>query len=374
MQYIASKMHCTNTISFVMRRFIKAPITLLLVLLVTTSQSQTKSENLFYMVNSAKSFESFKKNVKQISIVCPQTFKVSEHGVLSGFVDPQVLKLAKENNIKVMPLIVNPGFDQKLLHEVVSNPEARKRSIEMMLEYAKKYDLDGWQFDLEDLHLTDKEDFTQYYKEAADALHKAGLEISAALVHATADVGGPSAFHLFLYENWRAGYSFKDLAEIGDFLTIMTYDQHTGRTPPGPVSSPEWMEKVIEYAIKSGVPPGKISLGIPTYSKHWFADYTKEKGGFSNGRSVDYMTAQFLLGRFNAKTQWHEEAKVNWATWNNEGTYEYLFIEDKESLKPKLDVFKKYKLRGISVWVLGNEDPGFWTVLKKEVTRTASGK
>ena len=134
MQYIASKMHCTNTISFVMGRFIKAPITLLLVLLVTTSQSQTKSENLFYMVNSAKSFESFKKNVKQISIVCPQTFKVSEHGVLSGFVDPQVLKLAKENNIKLMPLIVNPGFDQKLLHEVVSNPEARKRSIEMMLE------------------------------------------------------------------------------------------------------------------------------------------------------------------------------------------------------------------------------------------------
>ena len=65
---------------------------------------------------------------------------------------------------------------------------------------------------------------------------------------------------------------------------------------------------------------------------------------------------------------------MNWATWNNEGTYEYLFIEDKESLKPKLDVFKKYKLRGISVWVLGNEDPGFWTVLKKEVTRTASGK
>jgi spore germination protein YaaH len=331
--------------------------------------AQTKSENLFYMVNTQKSFESFSKNLDQISIVCPQTFSVSPYGVLSGSVDPRVISLAKEHQIKVMPLIVNPGFDQKILHDVVANPEARKRSIEMMLEYAKKYNLDGWQFDMEDLHITDKDAFTAYFKETADALHKAGLQISAALVHATSNMGGPSAFHLYLFENWRAGYDFKALAEIGDFLSIMTYDQHTQRTPPGPISSPEWMESVVKYLVDSGVAPEKISLGIPTYSKHWFADYTKEKGGFSNGRSVDYLTSQYLLGRYGAKTMWNEKAQVNWAMWDNEGVYEYLFIEDRQSLKPKLEVLKKHHLRGISVWVLGNEDPGFWTVLKKEAPR-----
>ncbi|SKB27247.1 glycosyl hydrolase family 18 protein [Daejeonella lutea] len=345
--------------------------TLLIVLLITYAgaNSQTRSENLFYMVNTPESFESFRANVSQISIVCPQTFLVSKEGTLSGTVDQRVLALAKANNVKVMPLIVNSGFDQKLLHDIVTNPVARKRSIEMMLEYAKKYDLDGWQFDLEGLSIRDMADFTLYFKETAEALHKNKLQLSAALVHATENVGGSSAYHLFLYENWRAGYDFKALAEIGDFISIMTYDQHTRRTPPGPVASPEWMEKVIKHLLAQGVKPEKLSMGIPNYSVHWFTDFTAERGGFANGRSAKYPMVQQLLGQNNAKKMWHEKGQVNWATWDNEGVYEYLFIEDAQSLKPKLDLLKKYKLRGISVWVLGGEDPEWFTVLKKETVR-----
>ncbi len=341
----------------------------LLLIALSDLNAQTRSENLFYMVNTPESFESFRSNVAQISVVCPQTFLVSKEGVLSGSVDQRVLTLAKANQIKVMPLIVNSGFNQKLLHDIVSNPVARKRSIEMMLEYAKKYDLDGWQFDLEGLHISDMADFTLYYKETATALHKAGLQLSAALVHTTENVGGPTPYHLYLYENWRAGYSFKELSEIGDFISIMTYDQHTRRTPPGPVASPEWMERVIKYLIAQGVPPGKISMGIPTYSVHWFTDYTEERGGFANGRSTKYPMVQHLLGQNNVKPVWHEKAQVNYAMWDNDGVFEYLFIEDGQSLKPKLDVLKKYKLRGISVWVLGGEANDFWSVLKQEVVR-----
>lgn len=345
--------------------------TLLIILLVTYAgaNSQTRSENLFYMVNTPESFESFRANVSQISIVCPQTFLVSKEGTLSGTVDQRVLALAKANNVKVMPLIVNSGFDQKLLHDIVTNPVARKRSIEMMLEYAKKYDLDGWQFDLKGLSIRDMADFTLYFKETAEALHKNKLQLSAALVHATENVGGSSAYHLFLYENWRAGYDFKVLAEIGDFISIMTYDQHTRRTPPGPVASPEWMEKVIKHLLAQGVKPEKLSMGIPNYSVHWFTDFTAERGGFANGRSAKYPMVQQLLGQNNAQKMWHEKGQVNWATWDNEGVYEYLFIEDAQSLKPKLDLLKKYKLRGISVWVLGGEDPEWFTVLKKETVR-----
>ncbi|MBL4905799.1 MAG: hypothetical protein JKZ00_07295 [Flavobacteriaceae bacterium] len=344
-------------------------LTLLILFFAQNLFAQTKSENLFYMVNTPESFESFKTNVTQISIVCPQTFLVSKEGVLSGSVDPRVLALAKANNVKVMPLIVNSGFNRKLLHDIVSNPVARRRSIEMMLEYAKKYDLDGWQFDLEGLHISDMDNFTLYFKETADALHKVSLQLSAAVVHATENVGGPSAYHLFLYENWRAGYSLKELSEIGDFISIMTYSQHTRRTPPGPVASPEWMEKVIKHLLTQGVTPAKLSMGIPNYSAHWFADYTEERGGFSNSRSAKYPMVQHLLDQHNAKKVWHEKAQVNWTMWDNDGVYEYVFIEDGQSLKPKLDVLKKYNLRGISVWVLGSEDPEFWTVLKKEVVR-----
>ena len=329
--------------------------------------AQTKSENLFYLVDRPESFESFKSNIKQISIVCPQTFLVSKDGVVSGSVDQRILDLAKANNVKVVPLVVNSGFNSQLLHDIVSNPVARQRSIEMMISYAKQLGLAGWQFDLEGLHIRDKDFFTIYFKETATAFHKEGLQLSAALVHQTENVGGPTPYHRFLFENWRAGYSFKELAEAGDFITIMTYDQHTRRTPPGPVAAPAWVEAVIKFLLAEGVPPEKLSMGIPDYSVHWFPDYTEERGGFTNGRQIGYTALQHLLGKYNIKPTWNEKSGCNYAIWDNDGVNEYVYIEDAQSLKPKLDIFKKYKLRGISVWVLGNEDPAFWGVLKKEI-------
>jgi spore germination protein YaaH len=116
------------------------------------------------------------------------------------------------------------------------------------------------------------------------------------------------------------------------------------------------------------VPPGKLSLGIPSYSDYWFTDYTEEKGGFSNARQVHFTEVQYLLGKYNAKPVWNAGAGCNSAVWENDGVYEYLFIEDAQSLKLKLDLLKKYHLRGISVWALGREDPASWTTLNQLTT------
>ena len=99
----------------------KIPVLSFTLFMVATvvCHAQTKSENLFYMVDTPESFASLQAHADQISIVCPQTFQVSKEGVLTGMVDPRVLEIAKANKIKVMPLIVNKGFDQQLLHEIV---------------------------------------------------------------------------------------------------------------------------------------------------------------------------------------------------------------------------------------------------------------
>jgi spore germination protein YaaH len=149
----------------------------------------------------------------------------------------------------------------------------------------------------------------------------------------------------------------------------MTYDQHTRRTPPGPVAGVDWMERIVKYLLEEGVPAQKLSLGIPDYSVHWFPDYTEEKGGFSNGQQIGYNAVQYLLGKYNAKPVWNEKAGCNYAVWDNDGVFEYVYIEDAQSLKPKLSILQKYKLRGISVWVLGKEDVAFWDILSKGTKR-----
>ena len=39
----------------------------------------------------------------------------------------------------------------------------------------------------------------------------------------------------------------------------MTYAQHTGGSSPGPVGGYPWIKASLEYVLKLGVPPHKIS-------------------------------------------------------------------------------------------------------------------
>ena len=59
---------------------------------------------------------------------------------------------------------------------------------------------------------------------------------------------------------------------------------------------------------------------------------------------------------------------VNYARWEEAGVFNWLFLEDAKSFIPKFDLVKQHQLLGISVWVLGAEDPAMWSALKKEAT------
>lgn len=342
----------------------------LLVALAVVAGSQTKGyaqnrvENLFYYVDSEDAFQSFKANSDHISIVAPQTYSISTAGVVWGEVDPRLMKIAREKDIQVIPLILNPGFDRQLFHEFLQDTAAQRRTIQMMVELALKYGYAGWQFDFENIHISDREVFTNFYRKTADAFRPHNLSLSAAIVPTNTNFDLKTQYHRFLYEYWRGAYDLEALAEIGDFLSLMTYSQHTRRTPPGPVSGVPWMEEMVSYLLDDlQIAPQKISLGIPFYSTYWYADYTDERGGFVNGSGASYAKVMGLVERYEADLVWLDNQQTHYALWNHDGVYEYAFIEDKRSLAAKLKVLKKFNLRGISVWRLGQEDPAVWEIL-----------
>jgi spore germination protein YaaH len=333
-------------------------------------RAQTKTEHLFYYVNNEQCFEALVKNIDKISIVAPGAFSVDEDGIVWGSVDPRVIELGRAQNVGVMPLIVNPGFDQLMLHRLLVNPQARSRCISTLTDLCVQHKFLGIQFDFENLNMNDRDAFTKFYQETAEAMHAKGFKLSIAVVHRPEEYAGPTAYHKWLFENWRAGYDLAALAKAADFISVMSYSQHTRRTTPGPSAGLPWVRQIVEYFLKF-MPPEKLSLGIPLGSMHWYTALDTVRY-FANARSwsdaIDYARAVGILNSHKARIQWNDEQKVSFAVFDNAGLFEYIYLEDAQSFKAKYELLKQFKLRGFSAWVLGNEDQAMWNILSN-VTR-----
>ena len=331
-------------------------------------KTSQKEEYLFYYVDNPAAFKSLQEHINQITVIGPQSYKVDENGVVWGQVDPRVIELAREHNVKVMPLVKNFHFDQRLLHKLLSDSVAIGRMEKTLVDLCTENKYMGIQLDFEYLSILDRDLYTSMCRRVAQALHQHGFKLSIAVVHMTEAYPGTTAYLAWLYENWREGYDLKKLAKIVDFISVMTYSQHEGVTTPGPVAAIPWVKRNIEYFLKF-VPPDKLSLGIPLYSRHWYTAYdappsTVARDAHSTAETLNYSEVQWLLGRYDVKAKWDERDEVNYAVIDNDGVFEYVYIEDARSFAAKLNLVKEYHLRGFSAWVIGDEDPGIWKLLK----------
>lgn len=331
------------------------------------AQAQQPLERLLYYVDGENSYASLVKHIDQITVLGPQVYTIDSLGIVWGSVDRRVLDLARRHGVRVMPLVVNEGFNQPALRRLLADTAARARAVRTLVALCRDNGLWGIQFDIENVNLDDRDRLTAWYMAAAGALHAAGCKISIAVVHRTADTPGPTGYHRFLYESWREGYDLAALARAGDFISLMSYDQQTRRTPPGPVAGLPWMRANVEYFLRF-VPPDKLSLGIPLWSEHWFSRYDPSipERARSWSETVSWAWGAGLAERNGAQVEWDSVEAVPWAMFENGGVFEWVFLNDVRSFSAELALAREKKLRGFSAWVLGPEDERIWDVLRTE--------
>jgi spore germination protein YaaH len=320
-------------------------------------------ESVWYARGEA-STQSFLAHAGQISIVSPQVFALDSNGVITGSIDPRIIAAAHEHHVKLVPLVMNPGFDQPSIHRVLTNPDARAAALHSLAELCRNQHLDGIQFDIENVHVRDKDALTAFVRTSVDSVHHAGCTLSAAVVPRTSEDPGPTSYHKWIYDNWRAAYDYKALADTLDFISYMTYAQHTGGSPAGPVAGFPWMEESLRYVLSLGVAPSKISLGIPGYSDWWYPAYDSIHGSRMRGDDISYDRAQGILAKSRIVATWDATQKALFAAWSEHDVYQYVWMEDRRAFLTKLSLVTKYHLRGYSVWVLGSEDPATWSALR----------
>lgn len=339
---------------------------LLLIALVTSAKvaSAQRLEALWY-VRGEESIQAFLAHADQISIVAPQVFQMDSTGMIRGRVDPRVIETARANGVKLHPLVMNPGFDQPSIHRVLNHPEARAQALRSLTALCRDNRFDGIQFDFENFHARDRDAFTSFTREATDSLHRVGCQISVAAVPRMGDDPGTNSYDRWIHDNWRAGFDYKALADTVDFISYMTYAQHTGGSPPGPVAGYPWMKACLDYLLALGVPPSKISLGLGGYSDWWYPAYDDRNGSRLRGSDISHVDVMAILDSAKVTPQWDDVQKASFAMWEVQGVFRHAWIEDARAFMTKLELVKRHGLRGYSVWLLGMEDPGVWSELRK---------
>lgn len=341
--------------------------TILALTLVFTSPAGAQNlEGLWYL-RGEESIQAFLAHAGQISIVSPQVFMMDSAGFIRGSVDPRVVATARAKGVKLVPLVMNPGFDQPSIHRVLNHPTARAQALRSLAELCRANKFDGIQFDFENFHVSDKDAFTSFTRAAADSVKRAGCGLSAAVVPRLGDDPGPDAnsYDKWIHDNWRAAFDYKALADTLDFISYMTYAQHTGGSPPGPVAGYPWMLACLKYVLSLGVPPAKVSLGLAGYSDWWYPTYTDREGSRLRGSDISYVRGMEILTRARVTPVWDDIQKAPYAMWEERGVFQHVWLEDARAFMTKLELVSAYGLRGYSVWLLGSEDPKVWDALRR---------
>lgn len=307
------------------------------------------------------SLQDIKKYHHKISMIIPQTYIVRANGDIGGNTDDIIDTIAAQHHVKIMPLVTNTLFDASLAHQFLNDPSAQTKAINTLVANCKTHHFDGLQFDFEMIAISDRDALTAFFKQAAEALHQNGLRISFAVAPITSS--HPSSyFQKRLNEHWEGAYDLKAIARFADFISIMAYDQHASGTTPGGTANFDWVNQVVANALAS-IPANKISLGIPSYSTHWYLGKDNSKQGEHTHINMDALShadAMTLLKQQHAKLLWDANAKINYAIFTRDWLNEYLFLENEKSFVFKISLVKKYHLRGISFFDLGSEDPRIW--------------
>jgi spore germination protein YaaH len=295
---------------------------------------------------------SFEANKDILDEISPFWYGTDASGRLYGTRNDELVKLAHEHNILVIPSIHNIG-DYNSVVRVLANPQLRARHVQNIVDEVLARNYDGIDIDYESLDSSLRASYTAFIVDLAEALHAQGKLLTVAVHAKASDWGGLGG-----YQDWKA------IGQHVDRLRIMTYDYHWRGGGPGPVAPLYWVREVAEYAA-TVVNPRKIVIGVPFYGYDWPAN-----GG--SATALAWGTIEELIEERNLTVNLKQldngkPVDESWFTYSTSAGTRTVYFSTQNSLDSKLRMLQDMDLAGIAIWQLGYEDPKNWVVIRSRL-------
>lgn len=278
------------------------------------------------------------KHSGQIHTVSPVWFMVDEKLELKEV--GKVNKLESVNILKVANIKIYPTLGSELSGQQLSFLLNDEKKVELLIDrlvaQAIELGVDGIDTNLEGIKKDDKDKYTDFLAKLALKLHAKNLKLSAT-VHAQTEI--------VLWEG-AEGHDLSGIGKIADEVRVMTYDEHSSDTQPGPISSFKWLEKVTKYTLTK-IPKEKIVFGIPSYGYLWGKDDSK-------GLQYDEFTTA-LKGKTYTQTRDKKSGEIiikgdNFSGW----------LSDSNAMVSKMNMLRNLGFNNFVIWHLGGMDETFF--------------
>ena len=328
---------------------------LLVVLLLGRACSGRDLLALFYCTSDPSSFQSLENHPRQVSLISPTWFVVDPAGRLRSTLDPALVARTQAQGVPLLPLLANENFQPQIAHLVLSDPQIQSEVVGKVVDLALVNHLYGVELDFEGVGPADRAAYAQFVRRLAAQLHGNHLKLGVAVPAPLASTlpGGSNAdpeAEPWPLSTQSEGFDYHALGEATDFVSLMTYEQHTGPGNPGPVAGLPWVDACIRKALE-WIPAGKILLGLPLYYRDWFGKSVRE-GGF--------LEAVSLASKWRGRIEYDRREGAPSIKFQDEQGLHTLWFENAKSLRNKVKLARRYRLLGFSAWRLGLEDPAAW--------------
>lgn len=289
--------------------------------------------------------ESVLSRTKGVNVIAPTWFSLTDNeGNFSSLASQDYVNQAHERGIRVWALLDNFSGDVQT-ETLLSSTTRRKKLIDGLIAEVEKYGIDGLNLDFESLKKQAGPHYIEFIRELSIPCRAKGIVLSV-------DNYVPSEYTAF--------YDRAEQAIAADYVIVMGYDEHYSGGEKGSVASLPFVDQGITGTLLS-VPKERVINGVPFYTRLW----TETSDG-TQSKAVGIREAKSWVEENQVELTWLEDEGQYYGEYASESGMQYLWLEDEESLKLKMDLIKKYDLAGVACWKLGMEDEAAWTAIDWE--------
>ena len=293
--------------------------------------------------------ESFFANADIIDDISPFWYSTDAGGRLFGTRNDELVRIAHEHNIRIIPSVHNVTANPGLVVSVLRNPTIRARHVQNIIDEVLACGYDGIDIDYESLDPSLRGPFSAFITELGTGLHQRGKLLTVAVHAKDSDYGGMGGF-----QDWAV------IGKYADQVRIMTYDYHWRGSGPGPVAPAYWINAVAEYA-RQVVEPSKVMIGIHFYGYDWPPDGNAIPRPWSV--IEDIINAQGSTVNFMERNGSGPVEESYFSYRSAQGTRQVWFMTE-TGLASKIKTVQAMDLAGIAIWQLGYEKPAYWQTVR----------